>query len=207
MKDHEPRHDQSQSPHEGSEGSLGFPINPQDQPQPQQENPFTRKRYLEKMRAVYEKDGKLFITQVMEGLDALLRDRIPQAESVEKSQSQELSSHLAALGGKPDGQYYRMGYERLRSEGYVKGLKDAFEVLYEHITGEPARMWMLVEDEPKKGELREGENDLKKSQKTLRAIQYASPTGSSLAFCLLSPPRSAKGCQTACKNRPRQRNP
>jgi hypothetical protein len=119
------------------------------QPQTQPESP-TRQSYLEKLRAVSERDGSQFIEKVMGAFDTLLCERLPQVEQSEKSLSQGLESRLAANQGRPDGQYFRIGYERLRMEGHVEGLRDAFEILFERITGEGAKLWGLREEEPKR---------------------------------------------------------
>jgi hypothetical protein len=156
---------------EGGRGSLQGPttVNRSEQPVPQQESPFTRKRYLEKLRAVYEKDGNLFATRAMEALDELMEERISDAKRADERRLQELSSQSrlreeATSEEKRQEEEFkleRMGYNRLRGEGYMRGLRDAFALLYERITGESAMKSRLVEEEPH-GESQDGDSGFKK---------------------------------------------
>ena len=127
--------------------------------QPQKEGPFTRKRSSEKLHAVYETDGNLFATRAIEALDELLEARIPDAQRVEKSEHQKVNVQLRALRKatseeERQEQKFKFDlilYSRLRSEGYMHGLEDAFRVLYEHITGESTPSRPLMEEEPESG--------------------------------------------------------
>jgi len=137
--------------------------------EPQQENYFSRKRYVEKLRAAYEKDSNLFATRAMEALHELLEERIPDAKRADERLLQELSSQSRAVRIASDNKKReeeefkldRMGYNRLRCVGYMIGLRDAFELLYERIIGESAMRWRLIEEEPN-GESQDGDGGIKK---------------------------------------------
>ena len=123
----------------------------QERNEPQYESPFSLKRDLEEMRAVYEKDSTLFARRAMQALDALLKETIPHAErlkerDVEKSRAYIKSAGYTHENPLPHGRLLRNASRNGTNEGYVHGLRTAFFALYEHITGEPAYLYPLGEE-------------------------------------------------------------
>lgn len=119
--------------------------------QPEQESPFSKESYLREMRAIYEKDPNLFAARAMEALEALVRKRIPEVEAAVESAIQEARTRYDALGGGPidsirvmaDGKLRNLGHNKIRLDGRIFGIEDAFNLIKRYITEERT-------EEPKK---------------------------------------------------------
>lgn len=115
---------------------MGTPeaLTPEPQPTNQQEitspeeNP--RKRYIEKLRALAEHDPRLFATRAINAFDALLTEKIPQADQDEINNREAFLSHHRILGGlntaEGIAQGWKLTVKSRESAGFASGLTEAF---------------------------------------------------------------------------------
>ena len=131
-----------------------------ERPQPQMVEPY-RLEFLEEMRAISEKDPKLFATRVMAALDELVKESIPGAEQRRARGLEEVNSYRHAAGYTIEflashSQYVHRVGRKNEAEGHLSGLESVFGAMHRHITGaEPIQLKFMpmsdkeVKPEPK----------------------------------------------------------
>jgi hypothetical protein len=113
-------------------------------------------RAIEELRALYEKDPKLFATRTLEALVELWEEKIPDIEHYSDRKSNEAHAFMDSSGYTrekllPHGRLLSTVSENAMRRGYVQGLKAAFRDLYIRITENVIRLrypWFPEEGRP-----------------------------------------------------------